>query len=67
MDETLNLDPDVLRQTLMQECGNQGMQIVQLKAAVQQLLTEKEMLTVERDSLQARVDVFESTDSEPVS
>ncbi len=67
MDETLKLDPDAYRQTLIQECGNQAMLIVQLKAAVQQLLTEKAVIEVERDSLQARVDVFESTDSDETS
>ena len=53
MDETLQIDPDILRQTLMQKCGNLSMQVVQLEAAVQQLLGQVEMLTIERDSLQA--------------
>jgi len=60
MDETFQIDDAVMRQTLMQECGNQNMQIVQLKAAVQQLLGQVEMLTIERDTLQADVNVDET-------
>ena len=50
MDNELQIDPDILRQTLMQKCANQNMQIVQLEAAVQQLLSEKELLTTEAET-----------------
>jgi len=59
----LNLDPEVLRQTLLTKCGNLSMVNVQLEAAVQQLLTEKEMLEAERDGLQARLDETASQDT----
>ncbi len=62
MNNQIKLDPDVLRETLLQKCANLTMLNVQLEAAVQQLLTEKELLEVERDTLQTRID--ETVDKE---
>ena len=61
MNDTFRIDPDILRETLIRKCSSQAIQIVQLEAAVQQLLTQAETLTVERD---AQVHVGECEESE---
>jgi len=44
MNETLTLDPDVLRQTLLNKLSQQAIQLVQQEAAIQQLMDENAAL-----------------------
>jgi len=44
MNETLTLDPDVLRQTLLNKLSQQAVQLVQQEAAIQQLMDENAAL-----------------------
>jgi len=44
MNETLTLDPDVLRQTLLNKLSQQAVQLVQQEAAIAQLMDENSAL-----------------------
>ena len=48
---TYEIDPDVLRRVLMNDNASQSMTIVQQKAAIEQLLEEKDVTEVETDAL----------------
>ena len=52
MEDTLQIDPDILREALMRKCSAQVIQIVRLEAAVQQLLNQVEAQTGSTDSEQ---------------
>ena len=52
MEDTFQIDPDILRETLIRKCSAQVIQIVKLEAAVQQILTQVEAQTGSTDSEQ---------------
>ena len=66
MEDIFQIDPDILRQKLIQKCSSQVVQIVQLEAAVQQLLTQVETLTAKCDA-QVHVEECEESESSVVN
>jgi len=55
MNETLTIDPDVLRQTLLNKISQQTIQLVQQEAAIAQLLDENAALRTQipQDEIEA--------------
>jgi len=54
MNETLTLDPDVLRQTLLNKLSQQTVLLVQQEAAIAQLMDENAALKTECEDLRIK-------------
>jgi len=61
MNETLTLDPDVLRQTLLNKLSQQAVQLVQQEAAIAQLLDENAELKAQIPQDEREADAVHNT------
>lgn len=56
MSDGMNLDPEVLNQTLLNKLAQGAIREAQMEAAVQQLLQEKQNLEAQLDALRTAAD-----------